>query len=209
MKKIAWSLLLLALPLFTFAQELPMRSVRVTGGIKLGANLTALNATHWDNGYKANFLGGVVLGVRAAKVGVQAEGLFVQTTYTTGTQGAQLPGMLYQNLADSAREGSFRLNQLSVPLLFMLRLPGGIWLQAGPQYNHTLSVNDKEKFLKNPEELFKSDDISGVVGLELLAGRHFTGGARYLFGFTDINNYEGAKDAWKSKAIQLYIGYVF
>lgn len=209
MKILKLLLTLTVLPLFAFGQGNPVNAVKIKAGLKVGANLTSLNGQQWSDGYKANFLGGVMGSVRFLKFGVQAEALFVQNSYQSGTGIDKLPGMLYQNLADSAKQGNFRISQLSVPLLFMLRLPGGIWLQAGPQYNHVLTVNEKKDLIKDPKKLFKSNDISGVVGLEFIAAKHFAGGARYVFGFSDVNNIEGAKDAWKSRAIQLHVGYFF
>lgn len=209
MKRFTFFLTFLLLPLLSSAQSERTQTTHFKAGLKIGANLTSLDAEGWDNGYRVNFLGGVVMGVRANRLGIQAEGLFVQNTYQTGNTGAQIPAMLYNNIADSARQGSFRVSQLSVPLLFMLRLPGKVWLQAGPQYNHVLSVIEKKDLIRHPEELFKSSDISGVVGLEFTAGRHITGGGRYVFGFTDINNIDGAKNAWKNKSIQFHIGYLF
>lgn len=208
MKRVFTLIAALLFPLLTMAQdEAPPRRTHFKAGFKVGANLTSLDADNWDNGYRVNFMGGFVLGVRANRLGLQAEALFVQNTYQTGTSGAQIPGMLFQHIADSARQGSFRVSQLSVPVLVMLRLPGKVWLQAGPQYNHVLSVSEKNDLISHPEKLFKSEDISGVVGLEFMVGRHFSGGARYVFGFTDINNVAGAKEAWKTKSIQLHLGY--
>lgn len=209
MKTLKLLLSLTLLPLLAMGQANPLNAVSIKAGLKVGANLTSLNGQQWSDGYKANFLGGVVGSVRFLKFGVQAEALFVQNSYQSGTGIGKLPGMFYNNIADSAKQGNFRVSQLSVPVLVMLRLPGGVWLQAGPQYNHVLTVNEKKDLIKDPEKLFKSNDISGVVGLELIAAKHFAVGARYVFGFSDINNIEGAKDAWKSRAIQLHVGYLF
>lgn len=209
MKRIPLFLIAALLPLLTFGQREVVGGIKLKAGVKVGANLTSMNADNWDEGYQANFLGGVTLGLRGRKAGIQVEGLFLQSTYQTGTSGAQLPGMLYQQVVDSARQGSFRLTQLSVPLLFMLRLPGGIWLQAGPQYKHTLTVSEKERLLKDPKALFTSDDVSAVFGLEFVAGGRITGGARYIIGLTDVNNIQDSHTAWQGKAIQIHMGYLF
>src|SRR5690606_31547924 len=114
----------LLLPFISAAQSDPPPKTSFRAGVKIGANLSSLDAESCDNGYRVNFLGGAVIGVRANRLGIQAELLFVQSNYQTGASGAQLPGLLYQNIADSARQGSFQVNHLSVPVLFMLRLPG-------------------------------------------------------------------------------------
>src|ERR1044072_6147553 len=59
-------------------------SIRLDGGIKLGANMARLDGNSWDADYRTNLLGGVFLGLHGGRLGLQAEGLFSQSEYRTG-----------------------------------------------------------------------------------------------------------------------------
>ena len=57
---------------------------KVSVGIKAGVNLSRLDGTSWDGGFKANLLGGAWLSVHGKRFGIVIEGLFSQTDYVTG-----------------------------------------------------------------------------------------------------------------------------
>lgn len=203
MKKVFLSLL----AAFSLAGAANAQSIDV--GLKLGANLSQLNGESWDGGYKANILGGVFVGVRAVRMGVQAEAFFTQSTYTIGKTPRDFAMANYKNAVDSAKGGSFRLNQLSVPVLFQLKVVGPLWLQAGPQFTATLSSSDKDNLLKNPDDFFKKASVDGVVGAQAILPFKLQAGVRYVFGLSGINSAEGVADSWKQRSFQIHIGYSF
>jgi hypothetical protein len=120
---------------------------------------------------------------------------------------SSLPGSVFNNPADSAKENTYVTSSLSIPILFNLKVAGPLWFQAGPQYNGILSVKDENDFLKDVETIFKSGEISGVMGLWLNIGK-VNAGLRYITGFSDMNN-TSLSDSWKNKFIQLHVGYAF
>ena len=178
-------------------------------GLKLGANLSQLNGETWDGGYKANILGGAYAGFRAVLLGVQAEAFFTQSTYTIGKTASDFAMANYKNAVDSVKGGSFRLNQLSVPVLFQLKVAGPLWLQAGPQFTATLSSSDKDNLLKNPDDFFKKSSVDGVVGAQAILPFKLQAGVRYVFGLSGINSAEKVADSWKQRSFQIHIGYSF
>lgn len=206
------ALFLTVFQLFAAAQENKL----FTAGIKAGANFNQVHGKYWSNGYKANFMGGVFAGLGKQKFGVQAEALFSQNTFVTGSGFRSLyqDAINPNNMKDS--NGTFKVSQLHVPLLINIRILTRVLLQAGPQFSGIVSIQDKNDFLKDSKSIFKSG-WDGVVGLQinLPAGLHI--GARYIFGLSNINNtsftnpYNGKEieDIWKSRSFQVHLGIAF
>jgi hypothetical protein len=178
-------------------------------GIKVGANLAKLNGANWDNGYKASYLAGAFIGIRYNKLGVQAEAYFSQSNYSvTGTGFYDAFKGFYNNAADSAKQGSFKVNYLNIPVLLEYKLIPLLWLQAGLQYSGVVSVTDADNLVKDAKGLFKSGSTSGVIGLELKLPLHIDLGARYIIGLSSVNNTD-VSGAWQQKTIQVHLGYTF
>lgn len=207
MKKLQTLLLcsMLLLPVMATAQ---MSRIRLNGGIKLGVNLAQLNGKDWDGGYKANMLGGVFARLHNGRVGVQVEAFFSQSSYVTGKDFYEVYNGFYNAAADSLKEGRFRVNYLNIPVLFQFKLLSRVWIQLGPQYSGIVSVKDMDALLKDAEDLFKKGTVSGVGGIWLDLPLHINVGARYVFGFTDINE-KAITDSWKQRNIQLHVGLTF
>ncbi|RYD52695.1 MAG: PorT family protein [Sphingobacteriales bacterium] len=187
-----------------------VRAQSFYAGLKLGANLSQLNGTSWEDGYKANILGGVYAGATAVRMGVQAEAFFTQTSFTSsGKTAKDFYTNYYNDLKDSAKSGRYRLNQLSVPILFQLKVVGPLWLQIGPQFTANLSVSDKENLLKNPDDIFRKSNIEGVIGASAKLPFKLQVGARYVLGLTDVNNADKVQENWKQRSFQIHVGYSF
>jgi hypothetical protein len=182
-------------------------------GIKLGANFSNINGKYWENGYKANLLGGAFLGVNGRRLGVQLEGIFSQATYVTGDRFNEIYGDFLQTGKDSVKGGSFKVNYLSIPVLLNIKLFSRAIIQIGPQFSGVVAVNDRDELMKDASELFKSS-FDGVVGLWINLPARLNVGARYVIGLSNINNSDGMNsagqkidDAWKQRTLQLHIGY--
>jgi hypothetical protein len=165
---------------------------KVDLGIKAGGNFQDLskNST-FKNSYAGGFVGGIFFGVTKNKIGVQAEALVKTVKYTV-----------------SISNNSINAIYIDVPVLFEYRLVPRLWLQAGPQFSDMLSAKNGSNDVKKN---FNTSDFAGVLGLEAKLPAHIIVGARYLLGFTDINNKSvpGATDAWHNRSIQLYVGFRF
>lgn len=164
-------------------------------GVKVGANFQQLTGVYSDNAYKAGFVGGAFVGVRKNKLGVQAEVLVKTVKFSQNS---------------SLGNGYINALYLDVPVLLEYKLFSRLWVQAGPQFSNMLSAKDNtgDKTVKN---MFNANDFSGVLGLQVLLPMHFTAGARYILGFTDINNHSvsAATDTWNNRSIQVYVGFRF
>jgi len=178
-------------------------------GLKLGANFAKLDGKNWDGGYKASFLGGIFVGIRFPKVGVQIEGFYSQTNYSVDGKGFySLYNGFYNNAKDSLKKGAFRVSYFNIPVLFQIKVLPFLWAQVGPQYSGVMSVKDVDNLLVNAKGLFKSGDVSGVIGLEAKLPFHLVVGARYVLGFSSMNN-TAVSDAWQQRVIQAHVGYSF
>lgn len=185
-------------------------------GIKLGANFSQINGDYWENGFKTNFLVGAFASLNGKVLGGQIEGLFTQNTYVTGNGFRTLysEAVNPNNYKDS--NGTFKVSYLNIPVLLNVKLFPAVMIQAGPQFSGIVSINDKDNFLKDANEVFKSD-WSGVIGLWINLPAHFNVGARYIIGLSNINNTDyndpntgkEIDDAWKQRTLQIHIGYTF
>jgi hypothetical protein len=173
-------------------------------GIKIGGNFSYLDGKSWDNGIKSNLLGGVYAGIKGLRVGIQAEALFSQSDYTTGSSFHDVYSDYYNNIGDSLKNGSFRVNKLSIPILLQLKISGGLWLQLGAQFSGIVSVDDKDKLLHDAKSIFTQNNIAGIGGLTWNLGK-FNIGARYLFDFSNINN-TNVDEVWKQHILQVHVG---
>lgn len=209
-KKLRLALIGLLLPAFSFAQALnavtAASPIDIDLGIKLGANFSKLEGSVFDDTYRTGFLGGAFGGVKFGKYGVSAELLYSRTRFTYN------PGSLDKSFfSDTTKfddENSFAVSNLSIPILFNIKLVGPIWFQVGPQYTSVISIGDENGFLKDVDAVFKNGDISGVAGLQANISK-INIGARYIMGFSNMNNASGVGDSWKNRTIQLHVGYAF
>jgi len=208
MKPLITFLAALLLPALVFAQK-----IDVDLGLKLGANFTNINGKYWENGYKANLLGGAFLGINGKRLGAQIEGIFSQATYVTGDKFNDIYGDFLQTGKDSVKAGSFKVNYLSIPVLLNIRLFSRATIQLGPQFSGVVAVNDKDELVKDASELFKSS-FDGVIGLWINLPARLNFGARYVIGLSNINKADGMNsagqqidDAWRQRTLQLHIGY--
>lgn len=200
----------LILPQTSRAKEPMMTSrLHINGGIKLGANLAKLNGQSWDGGYKTNLLGGVFLRLHNGRFGVQAEGFYSQSEYTTGKDFNRIYPQYLQAGKDSLSRGSFKVSYFNIPLMVQLKILNRVWMQLGAQYSGVVSVKDKDAFVKDAEGLFDQGDFSAVGGLWIDLPLHLNMGARYVMGFSDLNNINqsAASESWKQRNVQVHLGW--
>lgn len=217
MKKFSLLAVLLSVcfPILSFAQPAKkIMPLQIGVGIKAGANFSKLNGGDtWTGGYRTGLHGGVFANVGIKRIGGQIEAIYSTATYTADGsnlyQAAKNTGVNYlKNIADSSRSGSVGVTYINVPLLLNLKLFGNAWIQLGPQYTAVLSVKDKDGLLANKDGLFNGNDVSGVAGVWLKLPAGLNAGVRYIFGLSD-QNLSSIGESWKTRTIQLHIGYSF
>jgi outer membrane protein OmpA-like peptidoglycan-associated protein len=101
------------------------------------------------------------------------------------------PQVIYNSYAYSSDNsiGFFQdanAGYLSVPVLFKFHLGKNFALTAGPQFDFLMSVNDNLNI--NDKEDLKSTSISGNFGIEIVPHARVVPFARYIHGFTNMDN---------------------
>lgn len=189
-----------AASLLSKAKNLPKKSI----GIKFGSNFSYLSGDTWSNGIKSNLIGGGFAGIRWKRFGMQGELLFVQSEYTTGNGFYNLYSQYYNNLGDSLQQGTFRINQLALPLFLQFRVAGLFWIQTGVQFYGIVSVRDFNGLVSESKRLFKAGNTAGILGISVRLGNADIG-VRTLFDFHNLNRHNAA-DVWKQYTLQASIG---
>lgn len=213
MKRIGLLIAVIALvvPMVLWAQG-PVSKVlpvKIDLGIKVGGNFATLDGDVWKKGYKPGIVAGLFGGVSGKRFGVTGEALFSSVKYTgKGVEFYKGREALFNNQADSAKEGDFAVSYLNIPILLNVKLAGPLWFQVGPQYSGVLNINDKSNLVKDTKSIFKSGDLSGVLGLQVNLPMGLRAGARYIIGLSDMNA-SSISNSWKTRTVQLHLGYSF
>ncbi|MES2479621.1 MAG: hypothetical protein V4561_11065 [Bacteroidota bacterium] len=177
---------------------------KLYAGVKFGANFSYLSGTNWENGIKSNIVGGAFGGVKGMGLGAQAEALFEQSDYTTGSGFFNLYKSYYNNVSDSLKKGTFRVNKLCLPILVQVRLAKVLWLQTGIQFYGIVNVKDNSGMIKDAKQLFRTGNTAGIIGATFHLGNADIG-ARALFDFQNLNNLYST-DVWRQYMIQAHVG---
>jgi hypothetical protein len=176
---------------------------KVDLGLKIGANFQQTTGINWDNAYKAGITGGAFVGVYKNKIGVQAEGLI---------KSAKMGMQFYSTGSGPVLTADVKTVSLDIPVLFEYKIIPRLWIQLGPQFTTILSakssiISSSGNDVKN---YFKSSEFSGVLGLQAKLPVHLVVGARYIYGFTDINNNSTfSTNKSTNRTAQVYLGFRF
>lgn len=214
--KLVLAFIAIFFPALLFAQPVvkSVLPIKVDLGLKFGANFSSIKGDEWQTKNNLGFHGGAFVGIRRNKIGAQGEVLFSQVQYTgngvkfyNAMKATSNTNNNYNNPGDSTKNGSFAVTYLSIPVLFQYKIAGPIWIQLGPQFSSMIGVKDKDNLLKDAKQVFKSGDVSGIIGLQAnIVGLRI--GARYNLGFSDVS-VSSVSNAWKQRTIQLYLGWSF
>jgi Outer membrane protein beta-barrel domain len=169
-------------------------------GIKAGTNISEMTGRSFDEGFQWNFMAGAFAELNfTSHWGIQPELLFSQTSTQTASDFTEVYN-------EGLNERNVKLNYLSIPILLTYKLPlPVISLQLGPQFG--ILMNTSDNITGNGVNAFKNGDFSMVVGAQVNLGP-FKGGARYIYGFTNVADISSIQsvDSWKTRTIQLYVG---
>jgi len=174
-------------------------------GIRGGLNLANINGDDTDNLSTRTgiFFGGFGEFGVTDMFAIQPEVLFSQ-------QGAE-----YEDSEAGGEffDGRFKLDYLNVPVLAKVYVADGFFFEAGPQIGILLSAKDEYDSPFSGEDdikdFIKSTDFSGNVGLgyQLDMGLNFN--ARYNFGLSSFDDFEGIDENLKNGVISIGVGFRF
>jgi len=97
------------------------------------------------------------------------------------------------------------LTYLEVPILLKKNFAKVLNVHLGPQFGFLTSAEVEEEDVK---DFLKSSDISAVVGAGVNLPAGLTGGVRYVFGLSDIDD-DGFGTEVKNRTLQIFVGWKF
>ena len=195
MKKLLLTMFVMVSAACAFAQG-------ISFGVKAGANLANQKFTSsgisLDTKAKPGIHGGAYLiAMINEKFGVQPELLF-------SMQGSKWDF--------SGNDSKFKFNYIAVPVLLRYNITDIISIHAGPQFGFLMSAEaeDESGDTEDIKDDLKGLDVAGATGVEVDLPSGLGFGARYVLGFTNVADADGA-DAddfeIKNRAFQLYVKY--
>jgi hypothetical protein len=173
-------------------------------GLKLGMNVETITSSDWVKANNLGVTGGFFAGFHKNKFGVRAEILVSTTSYKSTIK-----------IDSGGNVGDFNVVYFNVPLLFEYNITSWLSIQVGPQYNNLVSITKNAAFNSDPKVLFTPGGFSGAIGLEGKLPHNVIAGARYIYGFSNLNNYKAistvnnvlSSQDWHTRSLQIYLGY--
>ena len=195
MKKLILTTLLCLLAFNFYAQRMP------SFGVRAGANIANITGDDVDD---LSSRTGVYFGF-LAEFGM-TDLLAIQPELNFSMQGAEY--------SEEGEEEKFKLNYLNIPVNLKVNVTDGLYFEAGPQLGFLMSANAEfdDGFESGEEDIkdeIKDIDFSGNVGLGYTLDNGLFFNARYNFGLSNINDFEGGEDLKNQNAvISLGIGWM-
>ena len=141
-------------------------------GPKAGVNISNFASGNYNNNTLVGFhLGGFLNFGLGKSFAIQPEVLF-------STQGSKI-----DDVNSNIKE--LKTNYLNIPVLAQIRMPGGFYLETGPQAGILLTAKTDDQTVK---ELYNSLDWSWAFGLGVKSKIGLGVGARYNLGLNKIRN---------------------
>jgi hypothetical protein len=195
-RSIVFSILLLTITAATASAQ------SIQFGVKAGTNIFKLSGRSFDNKFYFGFSGGVYADIGlVGRLGLQPELLYNESSAKTSDQFNQIyvGGASFQNAT---------MNYISLPILVTFKVSDAFTALIGPQYGYM--VYQTQGLVQDPPQrttqIFQKNDFSILFGGQLKLGKMGIG-ARYVIGFTQLNNLDDNIDSWKNHGLQLYLTY--
>jgi len=169
-------------------------------GIKAGANFSNFTGTDAQQGFSTlvGFNGGVLVKLHlGGGWSIQPEALY-------SGQGAKFTD-------SSGNSGNLHNAYLNIPVLLCYKLPFGLSFQAGPQFGLLMSANVTSQGVSvDTKSLYKSSDVSIIMGAAFKTPFKLGFDARYNLGVTNIEKADASTGAGtlKNGIFQLGVFYM-
>lgn len=178
------------LVLFAFAKS---GAQEVNFGAKIGGNYATVNGDN-SNLYDP---------VTAIIIGAMGE---LSLTEKFSIQ----PEIVFSRQGFSSETINLKVNYVNLPVVAKYYIYKGLSLEAGPQFGfRTLAIARTPIGEIDARDRVKTFDlgVTGGLGYKLESGLNF--GARFNYGFSNINQYIGPKVNNQNAVIQAYVGLFF
>jgi len=194
MKKLVLASMMVLVATVGFSQA------KVELGLKGGVNLASINTDDPLASYdsRTGYHGGLYAIVKVANFGVQPELLY-------SVRGSEVN---FSAVSSSLKQDFVYMD---IPVMFKLYTVAGLNIQAGPQFGMLMSVNGttydpvKKTEVKLSKDSYKDADVSAALGVGWDAPFGLNLTARYVLGFSDINDGNGSEA--KNRTFQVAAGF--
>lgn len=177
MKKLIFTLTLLSIPAFLFAQGLGI-------GIKAGANFANLSTDNFSTSSMTSYHVGAYANINfSEKWGITPEVLW-------SAQGAKLD------------VGDFNTDYVTVPIMLRWKPINLLFIEAGPQFNVLTKAEANGNDVKDD---MKGTTYCMAFGAGLNLPLRFNAGLRYVIGMTDLAEADNVEV--KDRTFQIYVGW--
>ena len=164
-------------------------------GPQLGANMTRIDGSGFENGYKLSYHAGGYFSVNLSKKWIlQTEVLWSQLKSDTANGFRSI----YANVQNQDFKNP-QLEYLTIPVSLCYKPGKLLSFQAGLQY--AILMNHSSSLLQNGKDAFRQGDMSALFGLQAYV-LNFRIYGRYLMGINDIGSAD-LKNEWKTSVIQV------
>lgn len=173
-------ILLMSIPSFIHAQG-------VGFGLKGGVNFANQTITDITTESMTGYHGGAYF------VFAFSESWALQPEVLFSAQGAKLPDF------DELNE----FNYMTIPVLLRWKPFTFLSLEAGPQFSFLLDAKNSGESIKDE---IKKSDFGLATGVTLHAPIGLNGGLRYVWGFSNVSDFENDMEI-KNKMLQVFVGW--
>ena len=171
--------------LVMFLVPLVLQSQGIGVGIKAGAN--------WANQDVAN--------VDIQSVTDYHIGGFVNVNFSD--KWGITPEVLYSAYASEWDNAKVDLDYVAIPVMLRYKPINLLSLEAGPQFSFLTKANVEN--VGDVKDQLKSNDFGLAFGAGVHLPLGFSAGARYVLGFSDINDV--SSESIKNRTFQIYVGW--
>jgi len=113
------------------------------------------------------------------------------------------PEVLFSANGSNAEDVKVDLNYISIPLMLRFKPIDLISLEAGPQFSILTKANIEG--IGDVKDQLKNNDFGLAFGAGLHLPLGINAGARYVLGFSNINDVD--EESIKNRTIQIYVGW--
>jgi len=178
---------------------------RLNYGLKASVLFNKISGEGLKPGFAPGFQGGAFFEFNLSKDkkwGLQPELLFTQTSAKKNTDF----NSKYVTWHNTEARDKVKISAATIPLLVRYSPIPAITLNLGAQYTYMYFID--ENLLKGNTDAFKKSDVAAVAGAQVnVANVRFI--ARYMYGFSNINNVPQPKYDWNTRQFSLGIGVAF
>ena len=181
-------------------------------GIKAGSDFQLLSSFPFSQSLSTGVLAGAYASSHGETYGIRCEVTISSAHYTTEFAASHAFELTKTVPSDTVTKGDLNAYYIHIPILWEIRPVKHVCMLLGGEYSYLATVTDNNGALSktvDTKTVFKTGNISAVMGLEVDISKSFRIGATYALGFSDVNNqkFQSVSDRWTLFSGNAYLTY--